>query len=674
MKEYYHYAALAILFFFGLTPGMAQTISSQKGLTTIIFNLPKGIIKVNLPKNIRPGDVISGTVVTVPDGNTAKQKAKNLAILGQYSVGLSGQQVPISKTDKGFRFTAGNEKLVERPLVIFNAQGGIEGQANIPCTSNSKNISTGTGCAIPSHALTDAPFRITGPFDGNSSNTKCSLGGKELDILAETPGECFVQFPATISGTQTLQVQETGQPSCAKPVHAVNMEVSAGKTNLLQGEKTTLNVQLSGLQNLPDTALLSLTNMTPAVVLMQPANNNLIFLTPANVVNGDYSNSFVIESTRTGTFTVNVDLNLPDPLPPIYADIPKTDSNNKNDTVPCKDAEEQLAKATQDLEGLKNELAGIDGRIRNAKIDLIDCSGILKKLNDAYQAAKNAFDAEERRMGYWKTAKKDPPKNVTDDHKEKKDALAKALAAWREQDDKCKAIKKLIGELEARKALLPGLISTAGEDLGKLKDALEKCKKAAADDKKKKDEDRAKTTSGSSSSGSTSGTSDPVRPPTGAAREGSPCNPNGLVLEETVREYGSCYVESMELSPCNTTKLNSELLNELIKWLKKLKTLAKPLEMATKIAECSSSGKMVCVNIHIVRDWADVKYKYECVNGKWVLMNRSVAGTGQDNYRDFVVKNLEFGNTCCWLFSNNGETVMETKLAEAIQAILDGCK
>jgi hypothetical protein len=223
--------------------------------------------------------------------------------------------------------------------------------------------------------------------------------------------------------------------------------------------------------------------------------------------------------------------------------------------------------------------------------------------------------------------------------------------------------------MEARKAALPGLISAAEEALKKLKDELKNCETVAADEKKKKESEKDKTVAGSPPTGS-----EPVRPPTGAAREGTPCNPEGLKLEETIREYGSCFVMNLELSPCNVSKLNNELLNKLIEYLKKLKSLAKPLDIAEKISKCTSMGKTVCVNIHVVRDWSDVKYNFECINGKWVLMNKSTVASGQDNYGDFTVKNLEFGNTCCWLFSDNGETVMETKLAEAIQAILDGCK
>lgn len=44
-----------------------------KGLTTAVFPTQYGIVKVNLPDDIRPGDMISGTVVAESKGNNAKQ-------------------------------------------------------------------------------------------------------------------------------------------------------------------------------------------------------------------------------------------------------------------------------------------------------------------------------------------------------------------------------------------------------------------------------------------------------------------------------------------------------------------------------------------------------------------------------------------------------------------------
>ena len=58
--------AFCILFSLVTLNMAAQTISSQKGLTTAAINTPQGTITIYLPDDIRPGDHISGTVSANP--------------------------------------------------------------------------------------------------------------------------------------------------------------------------------------------------------------------------------------------------------------------------------------------------------------------------------------------------------------------------------------------------------------------------------------------------------------------------------------------------------------------------------------------------------------------------------------------------------------------------------
>ena len=57
----------------------AQNISSQKGLTTALFTTAQGNIKVYLPDDIKPGDVISGRIIVEPLGKNEKQVERNLS-------------------------------------------------------------------------------------------------------------------------------------------------------------------------------------------------------------------------------------------------------------------------------------------------------------------------------------------------------------------------------------------------------------------------------------------------------------------------------------------------------------------------------------------------------------------------------------------------------------------
>ncbi len=330
MKKYY--LALLFLFAAGLFPGFTQTISSQKGLTTAVFNVPAGLIKVYLPDDIRPGDIISGSFVAEPGGKNAKQIEKNLAELKKYAVDFNGQKYPVSETGKSFQCSINNSIQLQRPLGLINNFGTSAGQVNIPYPQSGQTKSLPAGCTIPAHALTATPLRITGPFDGDASNTKCALNNKPVEILAESPGQCFVTYPEDGTGIQTLHVQEHNKPVCSQQISGVEMNVSAGKLNLLKGEKTYINIEITGLQNLPDTARLTLVNMTKDIVNMHPSDDLLVLLAPDSIGTGSYHRNFDIQSKKTGSFTIHVNLDLPEPSPvltsvntgvekpPVYAD------------------------------------------------------------------------------------------------------------------------------------------------------------------------------------------------------------------------------------------------------------------------------------------------------------------------------------------------------------------
>jgi hypothetical protein len=230
MKQ--NYLPLLFLFAAGSFSGYAQTITSQKGLTTAVFNLPAGIIRVRLPDDIRPGDLISGSISADAVGKNATQVEKNLAELKKYTIDFNGQKFPVSESGKNIRCSI-NNNIQSRPLSLVNSNGAKAVQVNIQEIQNGQTRSLPAGCIIPAHALTAAPLRITGPFDGNSSNTSCNVDGKEAEILAESPRQCIISYPGNAKGIHTLNIRENDQPGCSQKISGVEMNVSAGKLNLL---------------------------------------------------------------------------------------------------------------------------------------------------------------------------------------------------------------------------------------------------------------------------------------------------------------------------------------------------------------------------------------------------------------------------------------------------------
>ena len=318
-----HFTAVIFCFFLISQDSSAQTISSQKGLTTAVFNVAPGNIKVYLPDDIRPGDIISGTVIAEPNGVTDKEKNKNSQSLQQYKVRLgdiiissvSSQRQPI--------------KFIQSPayssIVLLDDKGAVISTVPVQ-VNNTLAIQTGNIIA-PSHVLANSPLRITGPFDGDASNTQCRIEGKEMEVIAESPRQTICSMPSTTSGPHTVTIEEKGKTT-EKKISAVNMELAAGKLNLLKGEKTYVDVTITGLQNLPSHATLSVANTTTGVVTMIGGEVQVLPIPPAGVSGaGTFNKRFDLQSIKTGTFSVNVNLDLPEP--------PASSSPNTSDWTAC---------------------------------------------------------------------------------------------------------------------------------------------------------------------------------------------------------------------------------------------------------------------------------------------------------------------------------------------------
>ena len=306
----------------------AQTVTSQKGLTSVVYELPEGKITIQLPDDIRAGETISGTVSVVPNGKNEQAFTKHLAKLVKYRIDFNGQHFQVTAKDQIIQCNINTNPVTQIPLNLLNAAGTNAGQANIPCTTITNPPNTQQGCTIPSHALTTTPLRITGSFDGNSSNTNCTVGGQPAQVLAESPRQSIFRFPGNMNGTQQVQVQENGRQKCSTPVSCVNMELSVGKLNLIKGEQTHIAVKITGLQGLPDTARLTIVNITPEIVVMQPSNNYFELIAPDSVSAGTYFKQFAIQSIKTGGFTVNVNFDLPN-------DVMLSPGSEKNNKCAC---------------------------------------------------------------------------------------------------------------------------------------------------------------------------------------------------------------------------------------------------------------------------------------------------------------------------------------------------
>lgn len=327
---------LSVLFLFLLLPASitrAQTVSSQKGLTTVEFNLPQGKVRVFLPDDIRPGENISGTIIVEPIGRNAKQIESNRKELLAHSLSFNGKKINVENAGQQFQISLPAGQPGDNKIELLSVNGKNPVSATIPSKPSDQQNSVSANCVLPSHALTASPVSIKGTFDGNSQNTNCKVDGSALTILAESNSQSIVFYPANATGIQNMMLQESGKPECSGKVSGVTLTAKAGRKTLVSGEQTNLEITITGLANLPDLATLRINNLSTNTVSLLPSNNIIISLPPDSVSSGNFNRSFIIQSIRSGEFTMSVDLNLPEqanhppteaePNPPTQPQCPK---------------------------------------------------------------------------------------------------------------------------------------------------------------------------------------------------------------------------------------------------------------------------------------------------------------------------------------------------------------
>ncbi|MEP6845797.1 MAG: hypothetical protein ABI861_07325, partial [Panacibacter sp.] len=281
-------------------------------LKKTIFETPEGKILLYLPADMRNGDIISGTVYIKPGGKNEKTMQKNLTAAKQYTLMAGDTKVDLTAASPSFSMQVPNN-ITSINISLHDAQ-------NVALSNVATNIaqtpapSAPSSIAVPTHCMVGEPLQIAGPFDGNMSNTFCSIDGKPLEVLAESPRRYIIMMPADATGIHSVAVQENAMHTEQK-VSGVNLDVSAGRLNLLKGETTYINISITGLQNLPDTAVLSIMNFSTPVVTVAEGNKQMIPIIPGNIDSGGrFTKQLHVQSLRTGTYSINVNLDLPEPL------------------------------------------------------------------------------------------------------------------------------------------------------------------------------------------------------------------------------------------------------------------------------------------------------------------------------------------------------------------------
>jgi len=321
--------ACLIVFFFSHEAATQPQTGAQKpdvktagGLTVVTFIVDPGTITVRLPDDVRAGDTISGTVVTEAKGNTPEEKGRNQKELDGHVLDLGGTRVqadrprfvwtpnfpqpptPVRYVIKIVEVLGRQMPTTESGAIITRGPKITQPEMTPSASVITPDPKITPNFIIPALGQSGRPIVITGPFDGDSSNTKLSFQPNpgetpgETDVIAESPRQAIFTAPTKVTGPLEITLTEAGKETKG-PYRNVGVNLSAPKTNLLKGEQTTLRVEIDGLQGLKMPVPLTLESR--GVITMEGGIYQPLVIQPSEVgADGRYSTTRGITGVQTG--------------------------------------------------------------------------------------------------------------------------------------------------------------------------------------------------------------------------------------------------------------------------------------------------------------------------------------------------------------------------------------
>ena len=303
--------------------GSAQTMTTEKGLTTVVFDTKYAIVSVYLPDDLQNGDKIFGTYNVYTAGITDEQLAFSLAEVRKYKFNFSNPDNHTNVMQTLINITP-NHLINLLPLkitssLILSLTESYTKTYKQEIKPVSAPVIPVDGCLAPQHFLLGEPLRITGTFDGNGGNTRVSIGNTIFPVMAESPRQCIVEIPQRmeIPDTVEIKVMEDFKPKCTQSVIPVRMVLAYDKIKVKKGETANVYVTITGLQGMESNPHLLIENQTPDVISMKDGDKQDIEITPAMLGGGNqYKLNFTVKGIISGDFSVDCKLKIPEDFPP----------------------------------------------------------------------------------------------------------------------------------------------------------------------------------------------------------------------------------------------------------------------------------------------------------------------------------------------------------------------
>ena len=276
-------------------PKVAPPEPSQARLAT-----EKGWARVDLPPNLRVGEVVSGQIRVAVAGLPEKRE-KYREQLSHYQIQVGDQRFPFQEGS----FTVELPNAGQLPLKLLNRRGKSKADAFILLDQGERTKVE--QFIAPPFCASGKAFHIAGPFDGQLSNTHLHINSEPLAILQESSQGLVAACPQTLGAGQ-LELRE-GSTFRIPQFHVLGFEFNIAQDALTKGNTTTATVRISGLENFDHPLGLWVHNSDPTSVRIDgEPEGQLLRFSPEAWIHGSIERTFSLTAKKVGSSTFRPEL------------------------------------------------------------------------------------------------------------------------------------------------------------------------------------------------------------------------------------------------------------------------------------------------------------------------------------------------------------------------------
>ncbi|MCP4901907.1 MAG: hypothetical protein GY906_33500 [bacterium] len=281
----------------------------QGSLSTTVFELPQGTVKVYLPSDMRAGDTLSGTVVPTPRGEQETEIQKNLAILNNLEFRLasvSGRVHPENPHQLSWTVPAAAGATIAITALVSDENSTVA--TDLPLKQETSQPPR--DFTMPRVTPAGLPIVVSGPFDGDATSTVISVADQPAVVIAESPRTLVAAPSAEVLGPVRVTINEESS-EIQGSTRIIAIALSADKLNLQAGETTTMRCRIMGLADMSrsDVVKVAVTNGSPDVVTLDGGDTQVVEIGPGEAESdGSVTHDFTVRGLKPGGYTVSTEL------------------------------------------------------------------------------------------------------------------------------------------------------------------------------------------------------------------------------------------------------------------------------------------------------------------------------------------------------------------------------